>query len=588
MRPASLVETLSGVAAFAPARDAWLRHLPPWARLLIDCGAVVVAVIAAFYIRFEAAVPDEELAKLLDGLPLVLSAYLAAFGLTAPYRSVWRYTGVEDVLVVVKAGAMGGLLTVLVAFVAELGYPRSVLVLIPLGTVLLMTAVRVACRVVARGGVLTRRDMRRRVVIIGAGDTGEAIARAMLGSGRGGYHLAGFLDDDPGKSRTMIHGVPVLGPISRLSRVIAAHSIEEAIIAIPHLPLPRQREIWAICARSGVGFKTLPSVAELVRGEGKLSEVKHGGREPTPAPCTTARERRIAETMAGSCVMVTGAGGRIGAEICRQLLRYGPRALVMVDRAENALHEITTELDGFAGATAVTPLLADVRHVQRMVNVLRRHRPDIVIHAAAFGHRPLMDRHPAEAFLNNVIGTQRLADLVREQGVGRLIFISTEDAARSADTLSVTKRLSELYLLALNRLADGSDRAARPFRIIRFGSFVGAGHARRFARARTPGTVPPVTVVEAAGAVLDVCASELDADLLWPRVDEGGAVSDLLGVRQDGPVLAEIAAAIRELERQAVAGGGDEMLASMTALVVDAVADDGGLPARPAVRPRAG
>ena len=446
-------------------------------RLAIDLTAVVAANVLAFLIRFDGVLPVEQAWLLAHGVYVTAAAYLVAFAVMRTYRSIWRYASVEDLLRVTKAAAVGGCLhAVLVFILGWRPYPRSILLLTFVFTVAIASAVRALVRVAARTRSASGTEIRR-VVIVGVGETGESIAREMSANPGMGFYVVGFIDDDAKRMGQTIRNMPVLGTISDLAQVASEHRVDEAIIALPALSGAALRWIGAKCVAAGLTFKILPSVTQLVRGEGRLRYLRPVevddllGREPT-----LPDETKLRSLLDGKRVMVTGAGGSIGSEVCRQVLRYGVTSLIMVERSENALHDISLEIGRRFPAASVTPALADVKHVPRMTELFQRYRPQIVFHAAAYKHVPILEDHPGEAVLNNVVGTRRLADVAEMYGVETFVFISTDKAAKPSNLMGATKRICEMYLAALND-SRGGRRGVQPatrFVVVRFGNVLGS------------------------------------------------------------------------------------------------------------------
>jgi FlaA1/EpsC-like NDP-sugar epimerase/lipopolysaccharide/colanic/teichoic acid biosynthesis glycosyltransferase/ActR/RegA family two-component response regulator len=427
------------------------------ARLALDGLAIAAANLLAFMFRFDWALPEKEVQHLFYGLPIVCAAYLLSFLALRTHRSIWRFAGIEDLRQIIKAAALGGgLHGFALVLLGWYGYPRSVLLMTPFLTVLLAGGVRLLVRLRAerQATASPSTNGRRKVVIIGAGETGELIAREILGNPSLDYSLIGFLDDDPQKYGATIHSRPVLGAIEGLSDIAKTYAIDEAIIAISTANGNVMRRIGSMCARAGLPFKTLPSFTQLVRGDGKLRYLRKVnvddllGREPV-----SVNREAIASCLRGKRVMVTGAGGSIGAELCRQLISYGVQSLIMVERAENALHDISLEITERCANVAVTTALADIKHIPRMSELFERSKPQVIFHAAAYKHVPILEGHPAEAVMNNVVGTKRLIDLARRFAVETFIFISTDKAVNPGNLMGATKKICEMYITALSNTA---------------------------------------------------------------------------------------------------------------------------------------
>jgi FlaA1/EpsC-like NDP-sugar epimerase/lipopolysaccharide/colanic/teichoic acid biosynthesis glycosyltransferase/ActR/RegA family two-component response regulator len=525
-------------------------HLSPTeqkgARLMVDCLAIAIVNLGAFMVRFDWAIPEKEMHHFLYGLPVVCVAYFMSFLVLRTYRSLWRYASVEDLWQIIKASALGGSLHGLaILLLGWRSYPRSVLIMTSLLAVLLMGGMRLLVRRSTRrqSSIPTPTNGNgRKVVIIGAGEVGESIARAIHGSPALGYDLIGFVDDDPKKQGATIHGLPVLGPVDGLAELARAHKLQEAIIAISHLSGSDIRRISGACARVGLNSRSLPSLTQLMRGEGKLRYLrKIDVDELLRRSPTSIDEVGIAQFLGGKCVMVTGAGGSIGSELCRQVLRLGAESLIMIDRAENALYDISLEIRERYPKAELTVALADVKHIPRMSEIFQRFRPHIVFHAAAYKHVPILEEHPGEAVLNNVVGTRRLAGVARSFGAEVFVFISTDKAAYPNNLMGATKKICEMYISALNRsVSEPRPKTARTrFLVVRFGNVLGSNGSvvpmfQKQIENGEPITItdPEVsrffmTVSEAVGLVLQSASMSSQADTFVLDMGKPVRISEL-------------------------------------------------------------
>ncbi len=624
-----LVLTPLRLAQLALARPGFGRVLK-LGRLLTDVGAVILGTVLASYARFDGHIPLSFLGPLVAGLPLTAGAYAAAFVGLKTYRGIWRFAGVEDVWQLVKACALGGVISAAALRLVAIEYPRTVIVLSPVLIMLLMAGARLAWRTAVTALGSRRWAARgRRVVIVGAGRTGEGVVRDILNSPGLGYVVVGFVDDDPDLRGSMLHNLPVLGTTDQLPELARQHRLDEAIISIPRLSLRELRRIGEACARAGLEFKTVPSIAQLVRGEGRLRYLRSVNQsELLRREAVSFSPEKVRAFLAGKRVMVTGAGGSVGSELCRQVAGLGADALLMVDRAENGLFEIGTELQAQRVRTRLSAALADVKHVARMGELLDSFKPHLVFHAAAYKHVPLLESHPTEAVLNNVVGTVRLAHLAQDHGVETFVFISTDKAARPGNLMGATKRVCELYLTALNRQqAAGNGPPGRPqFRLVRFGNVLGsAGSAlplfQRQIESGSPITITSpeasrffMTIQEAVALLLESATLDVEGDItvldmgepvriarladdlvtamglpgsmvprrviglrpgeklhevLWEETDQVIPSSHprIVSVRHHGRSLDEMISFVRDLERHALEGDAKRVLALLGEMV---------------------
>jgi FlaA1/EpsC-like NDP-sugar epimerase len=431
----------------------------------------VLSFVGAFMLRFEFAVPASYLQSLWVWLPVLLVLRIAGYGYFGMFRGMWRYTSGHDLVSLAKAATASSALFVLfIAFSGYRNFPRSVLITDWIGNIVLIGGLRFMVRVLRElSARVPGEGERRKVLIVGAGDAGEMLLREIKRSLAARYEPVGFVDDDPHKQDEHIHGVPVLGPLTRVGELVQRHEVKEVIIAIPSATGQQMRRIVELCGRSGAEIRTIPGVDSLIDGRVTLSQVRSVaiedllGREPV-----VLDNEAISGEVRGARVLVTGAGGSIGAELCRQVCRFKPARLVLVERAENNLFHIHRELTARFPDVAVVPVIADICDAARMEAVFEAHRPTQVFHAAAYKHVPMMEWNPNEAVKNNVFGTRTLADLADAHGVQRFVMISTDKAVNPTSVMGATKRVAEIYIQAL------SQRSKTRFVTVRFGNVLGS------------------------------------------------------------------------------------------------------------------
>jgi FlaA1/EpsC-like NDP-sugar epimerase len=312
-------------------------------------------------------------------------------------------------------------------------------------------------------------ESERRVVVMGAGDAGEIIVREMQENPGLGMVPVGFVDDDGSKTGLRIHGVPVLGTREDIPALAAAEEIDEVIIAMPTAPGRAIRGVVEICREAGVRCETMPGIYELISGQVGVNQIRevqiHDLLRRDPVRIGGGGAERL---VAGARVMVTGAGGSIGSELCRQIASHGPETLILLDHGENQVYRIRQELAGAYPGVELAPVVADVRHGACLARVFRRFEPEIVFHAAAYKHVPLMERNRAEAVTNNVLGTETLLEAAEAHGVGRFVLISTDKAVNPVNVMGATKRAAELLVQA------AAERTGRAYVAVRFGNVLGS------------------------------------------------------------------------------------------------------------------
>lgn len=453
--------TMKMLLSRLPKRLIALVHDVLWVPL-----AIVLAYLARF--NFEGVPPQQQTGMwMLMAVALVVQPIsFQAFGL---YRGIWRFASLPDLARILKAVVTGASLSYVALYLLEQleGVPRSVVLLYPLFLTLGLIGDRVVYRWVQDKRQQVSNRGGRRALILGAGQAGDMLVRDLLRSDK--YVPVGFLDDAPDKQGRELHGVPVLGPLSSLEKEVVQRGIEAVLIAMPSASSRVIRPVVEQCKRLGVHCATLPSLAELADGRVGLSRLREIRIEDLLGRAPVALEdARIRSFLQGRRVLVTGAGGSIGSEICRQVRRYGIDRLVMVDHGEFNLYLIEQEMRRFAGSGEVTALLGDVRDTTRMRWIFEQFRPEVVLHAAAYKHVPLVEDNPFEGVKTNVFGTRGVADLADEFGVQTFVLISTDKAVNPTNVMGASKRIAELYCQGLNA------RSATAFITTRFGNVLGS------------------------------------------------------------------------------------------------------------------
>lgn len=499
-----------------------------------DAFLIVISYYLAFWLRFDGRIPPDAAAAFWNTLPLVFLVRFATFVFFRLYAGVWRYASINDLLSIVKAVSVGtGLLVMPVFFFGIPGYPRSIFLIDWALMVMFLGGVRFALRALRE---MTPRFLRggKRILIVGAGDAGEMLVRELI-RGRGqSFVPVAMIDSDPRKHGSRVHGVPILGGQDRLPIIVKRVRAEEILIAIPSATGSQMREIVRACAETGLPFKTVPSIREIIDGHVSVKEARAVEvddllrRSPVEIDSSSLsrflRERRI---------MVTGAAGSIGAELTRRILRFDPSELVLVDRAENALHDLLAELEQQVVSNTIRAELADITDRKRFHRLFGEHVPDVIFHAAAYKQVPIAEHNPDAVVTNNIGGSRFLMDWSLERGVETFVNVSTDKAVNPRSVMGATKRAAEL--LALRR----SDERKTRFVSVRFGNVLGSSGSvvplfERQIRAGGPVTVthPDVTryfmtAGEAALLVLQAGAIGLNGQTLVLDMGEPIRVADL-------------------------------------------------------------
>jgi len=451
-------------------------------QVAIDQCVLSAALWVAFYIRFDWDLPNAMLRSLLVLWPYVVGIeYVVLFAHGVP-RYVWRYVGLREVSRMLSATAAATLL--LLCFRAASGHWLPKLTqqaLLPYGVI----AINFTLSFLGVAGVRTLRrllsekskaDSRRQrgvepvpTLLFGAGQAGVQVAKEIANRPELGISPVGFLDDDPAKRGTLVHGIPVLGSIDAVGQIAPGLRAKQALITVSNAQGQTVRRISELCSKAGLDVKIIPGVHELVGGQINLSRIRDVAiedllrREPI-----TLDSEAIAHAIQGRTVMITGAGGSIGSELCRQVSQFAPRCLLLVERAENALFEIHREIARNFPEQLTLPCIADIGDRGRMSQLLAEYQPDVLFHAAAHKHVPLMEEQPCEAVKNNVQGTRQLADLADEHGVETFVMISTDKAVRPTSVMGASKRAAEIYVQSRARFSQTR------FVTVRFGNVLGS------------------------------------------------------------------------------------------------------------------
>ena len=487
---------------------------------LHDILMIPAAWYLAYWLRFNlGTIPENSLQVATLMLPVVILCQSFSYFVFGLYRGIWRFASLYDFIRIGKSVYVGALIATLVIF-AITGMqhvPRSV---VPLYMILLF---------VFLGGnrALYRsfKDQRmragggKRVLIIGAGESAQMLARDMLQHAQGEYLPAGMIDDDPDKLNREIHGIQVLGRFEDIPEVTARQSIDLIVIAIPSLSSARMQGLVSICEDSGTEFKTLPKLEDMISGQVTVNAIQEVsiedllGREKVELDRATMRAG-----LSGKVIMVTGAGGSIGTELCRQVAGFAPEALIVYERSEFNLYRIQTELENRYRQLNLVTALGDVCDRHALESVLERHRPDMVFHAAAYKHVPLLQAHPAEAVKNNIIGTRVTAEAASQFDCDKFVFISTDKAVNPTSILGATKRAGEIYCEGMN--AVSSTR----FITVRFGNVLGSDGSvvplfREQIRAGGPLTVTHPDMTRYFMTIREACQLILQASVVE---QEGG------------------------------------------------------------------
>lgn len=447
--------------------------------LLSDLVLIVTSVMASFALRLD--IGPVFLSYLPQAWLMVATALVikpTVYYLFGLYRRYWIYASVRELQLIfvttTTASVVVALFVILLVPVVGLrGFPRSVLGIDWLLTLFSVGGLRLSVRLLAEMGQRSSKGDRlagiHRVVVVGAGDAGMMVVREILRNPQLLLRPVAFVDDDKEKLKKEIHGVRVAGRLDQLANVVMRTRAQEVIIAIPTAPGPVVRRVADICRLQGIPFRTMPGIYELLGGKvsvNRLREVDISDllrREPA-----SIDDEAVGRTLAGKRVLVTGAGGSIGLELCRQVSRWKPAELILLGHGENSIFDGLLELQEGNGDLPLHPVIADIRDPHRMRSIFDAYRPDVVFHAAAHKHVPLMEMNPEEAVTNNVLGTRTVVEAALSCGTERLVLISTDKAVQPYSVMGATKRIAELIV------RDAALRSGRAFVSVRFGNVLGS------------------------------------------------------------------------------------------------------------------
>ena len=445
-----------------------------------DIVLFTASVVVSYLIRFDFELSASMVGQILTCLPYLIVAKVLIFYLFGAYRGMWRYSSLIDAWRLFKATVFSSMFIITAGFFIHRfqGYSRGVLVIDGILTFLLTGGYRLLIRVMYNHGYLEKigsssddkeKVKEKRVVLIGAGDAGEKTYREIRDNPKLGYRVVAFIDDDPRKKGYLIHGVPVVGPIVELPNFVKELDVQEILITMPSATGAQMRRIVDACKETLLPYKTLPGLGEIIDGKisiKALRDVSYNdllGREEVRLDSEAIRGY-----LRGKCVFVTGAGGSIGSELCRQIIKFNPGNLILVDCSEANLYAIQMELEHKLKFRNFVPVLANVQYTGSINTIVETHRPDVIVHAAAKKHVPLMEENPWEAVFNNVIGTWNVMEAAVNHEVKRFILVSTDKAVRPTNVMGATKRVCELLMLTY----QGQNETV--MMSVRFGNVVGS------------------------------------------------------------------------------------------------------------------
>lgn len=451
------------------------RYLLPSFLVLMDIMIVVISFFLSLVIRFKGDIYAEYLPVLITWLPILVVCYLLSFFLLKVYSRMWRYAGLKDLLAIVLSSILGIVMFRCILFTQNVELPRSLYILTFFFVLSGIAISRICLQAIMKKeitqDILKTKETDKNVLIIGAGDAANILAREIRQI-HNNRNLIGFIDDDETKWGHLSNGKPIFGGAEKIESIVKNFNVQEIIIAMPSQGRTVIKKMAEKCNITGVKTKILPAIyASLV----KDSEVTLKSLRPIniedllQRDCVNLDLEKITSYLTGKVVLVTGAGGSIGSEICRQVIKMSPKKLILLGRGENSIYEIHRELLEEYDKSLFVPVIANITNEERLAEVFKKYKPQVVFHAAAHKHVPLMEAQPKEAVINNVFGSWNLGRLAGKTGVERLVAISTDKAVNPTSVMGATKRVMEKIMMSLNNRYPNTTYVA-----VRFGNVLGS------------------------------------------------------------------------------------------------------------------
>lgn len=437
------------------------------ALLLLDSFIVMTAIFISSYLLYNSFTLHNN-ALIISSIVLLVCHHIFAlfYGL---YNKAWEYASIGELKAIFNAVTLSILVTGFIQYFFYDGILLRALVVTWMLHILLIGGSRFSWRVVRDQYFIVNKD-KKRTLIIGAGDAGSMVARQLLNNADSELRPVAFIDDDPHKARLQVYGVRVVGTSNDIEKVIESFRIEHVIIAIPSLDKKGLNDIFEKCVNTKVKTQILPKIEDIISGKVSVNQFRDVqvedllGREPIELDIDS-----IAESITNQTVLVTGAGGSIGSEICRQVSKFDPSKIILLGHGENSIYQIDMELRNKHGSQfEIIPVIADIQDRDRIYEVFKNYQPDVVYHAAAHKHVPLMEFNPKEAIKNNVIGTKNVSDAADYAGVGTFVLVSSDKAVNPTNVMGATKRVAEMVIQAKSK------NSSTKFVAVRFGNVLGS------------------------------------------------------------------------------------------------------------------
>lgn len=491
------------------------RNLPRGIIFLSDLGIVFVSLVLAYLVRFNFVIPETELVTFKFVFPIVLGIRAFTFFLFKTYSGIIRYTSTKDVQRIMTTLTTGSAIFCLINpvsyyFSDTYIVPFSVIIIEFLLSVFIMTTSRMLIKILYVESMNPTRE-KTNVIIFGAGESGIITKRTLDRDAGTKYKVLAFIDDNVKKVDKKVEGVKIYDAKEDLEQLLAENEVQHLIIAIQNLSPVRKQELIELCLKYKTKVLNVPPVTNWINGALSFKQIKKINiddlLERDPIKLHTAA---ITEQLKGKRILITGAAGSIGSEIVRQVLKFGPAKVVMLDCAESPLYDLELEIGELRQSNITEPVIADIRNRERMENVFRTFKPQIVFHAAAYKHVPMMENNPSEAILTNVLGTKNTAELADQFKVEKFVMISTDKAVNPTSIMGATKRIAEIFIQSLNKISNTA------FITTRFGNVLGSNGSviprfKKLIEARQPITITHPEITRFFMTIPEACQLVLEA-----------------------------------------------------------------------------
>lgn len=446
-------------------------YLLPGLLLIVDVITIIGVALVSLLIRFDGYITSHYLHQMIDALPIMVISYIVMLLSMHLYTRIWRYAGMREMVAVLIATTLGAGLFYTGMYVFDKSLPRSIYLISWILSTGVIGIGRMVLHYIAMqygGKQSTDADMVN-TLIIGAGDAGATIAREIERYHKRSRKVIGFIDDDESKFNRLMGGVRILGNRHDIPSIVKENKVKEIIIAMPSVTRNEIRNIMEICSSLKCKVNTLPGMYQLLDDEVLVSHLHPVSIEDLLERDEVRLDMDIVEHyIRDKVVLVTGAGGSIGSEICRQIMRVGPKQLLLLGHGENSIYLINQELKNIYKDGPIIPIIADIRDKQQLDQIFTQYNPQVVFHAAAHKHVPLMEIQPMAAVLNNIYGTRNVADVAGRHGVERFVMISTDKAVNPTSVMGATKRVAEKVIISMNDTYDTK------YITVRFGNVLGS------------------------------------------------------------------------------------------------------------------